>query len=63
MIYSRAGYVDRADHVFWSNIEEDATLMLIAIRDIKMSMAQYTATQYEINWHIRDQGATSHRQW
>ena len=56
MIYSRASYIDRVEiKSFNRNIEEDATLMLIALRDIKRSMAEYCATQYEINWHIRDQ--------
>lgn len=55
MIYSRASYVDRVEiKSFNRNIEEDATFMLIALRDIKQSMAVYCATQYEINWHIRD---------
>lgn len=55
MIYSRASYVDRVEITsFGRNIEEDATLMLIALRDIKQSMAGYCATQYEINWHISD---------
>lgn len=55
MIYSRASYVDRVEiKSFGRNIEEDATLMLIALRDIKQSMAGYCTTQYEINWHIRD---------
>lgn len=56
MIYSRASYVDRVEiKSFNRNIEEDVTLMLIALRDIKLSMAGYCATQYEINWHVRDQ--------
>lgn len=56
MIYSRASYVDRVEITsFGRNIEEDVTLMLIALRDIKQSMTGYCATQYEINWHIRDQ--------
>lgn len=55
MIYSRASYVDRVEiKSFGRSIEEDATLMLVALRDIKKSMAGYCATQYEINWHIRD---------
>lgn len=55
MIYSRASYVDRVEiKSFNRNIEEDATWMLIALRDIKMSMKRYCATQYEINWHVRD---------
>lgn len=55
MIYSRAGYVDRVEiKAFNRNIEEDATLMLIALRDIKQSMEGDCASQYEINWHIRD---------
>lgn len=56
MIYSRASYVDRVEiKTFNRNIEEDVTLMLIALRDIKQSMVGYCATQYEINWHVRDQ--------
>lgn len=55
MIYSRGSYVDRVEiKSFNRNIEEDVTLMLIALRDIKQSMAGYCATQYEINWHVRD---------
>jgi hypothetical protein len=55
MIYSRASYIDRVEiKSFSRNIEEDATLMLIALRDIKKSIAGYCATQYEINWRIRD---------
>lgn len=55
MIYSRASYVDRVEiKSFNRNIEENATLMLIALRDIKQSMKCYYASQYEINWHIRD---------
>lgn len=56
MIYSRASYIDRVEITsFGRNIEEDATFMLIALRDIKASVKGYCATQYEINWHIRDQ--------
>lgn len=55
MIYSRASYIDRVEILsFGRNIEEDSTLMLIALRDIKKSMAGYCATNYEINWRIRD---------
>lgn len=55
MIYSRASYIDRVEITsFNRNIEEDVTLMLIALRDIKQSMTGYCATTYEINWHIRD---------
>lgn len=54
MIYSRVSYIDRVDITsFNRNIEEDVTLMLIALRDIKQSMAVYCAAQYEINWRIR----------
>lgn len=53
MIYSRASYVDRVEiKSFGRNIEEDATLMLIALRDIKESIKGYCATQYEIKWRI-----------
>ena len=56
MIYSRASYIDRVEITsFGRNIEEDATLMLINLRDIKMSVKGYCATQYEINWRVRDQ--------
>lgn len=55
MIFSRASYIDRVEiESFNRNIEEDATLMLVALRDIKMSMKGYCATQYEINWHVGD---------
>ena len=55
MIYSRASHIDRVEiHSFNRNIEEDATLMLIACRDIKASVREYCATNYEINWHVRD---------
>lgn len=55
MIYSRASYIDRVEiKSFNQNIEEDTTLMLIALRDIKMSIKGYCDTQYEINWHVRD---------
>ena len=56
MIYSRATYIDRVEiSSFGRDIEEDATWMLIALRDIKASLKGYCATQYEINWHISDQ--------
>lgn len=59
MIYSRAGYIDRVEiKSFDRNVEEDATLMLIALRDIKMSRESYFATQYEINWHISDRACS-----
>lgn len=55
MIYSRASYVDRVEiKSFGRDIEEDATLMLVALRDIKKSMTGYYETQYDIHWHIRD---------
>lgn len=55
MIFSRASYIDRVEITSYGrNIEEDATLMLIALRDIKQSTAGYCAVQYEINWHVRD---------
>lgn len=55
MIYSRSNYVDRVEiKSFNRNIEEDATLMLIALRDIKRSIATCCFTQYEINWHVTD---------
>lgn len=53
MIYSRASYIDRVEITsFGRNIEEDVTLMLVALRDIKQSMTGYYAAQYEINWHV-----------
>lgn len=56
MIYSRANYIDRVEVTsFGRNVEEDATWMLIALRDIKQSMKKYCATQYEIKWRVRDQ--------
>lgn len=58
MIYSRASYIDRVEITsFGRNIEDDATLMLIALRDIKMSLKGYCATQYEINWRICPQAS------
>lgn len=55
MIFSRASYIDRVEITsFNRNIEEDVTLMLIALRDIKASVKGYCAAQYEINWHISD---------
>ena len=55
MIYSRASYIDRVEITsFGRNIEEDATLMLTTLRDIKKSMNGYCDTQYEINWRISD---------
>ena len=55
MIFSRASYIDRVEiESFGRNIEEDATLMLVALRDIKMSMKGYCATQYEIKWRVKD---------
>lgn len=56
MIYSRTSYIDRVEiKSFDRNIEEDATLMLVALRDIKASVKGYCAAQYEINWRVRDQ--------
>lgn len=56
MIYSRASHIDRVEITsFGRNVEEDATRMLIALRDIKQSITGYCAVQYEINWHVRDQ--------
>lgn len=56
MIYSRASYIDRVEiKSFGRNIEENATWMLVALRDIKASMTGYCSTQYEINWRVRDQ--------
>lgn len=55
MIYSRASYVDRVEiKSFNRNIEEDVTLMLTTLRDIKESMNGDCDTQYEINWHVLD---------
>ena len=56
MIFSRASYIDRVEiKSFGRNIEDDATTMLIALRDIKLSLVGYCDAQYEINWHVRDQ--------
>lgn len=56
MIFSRASHIDRVEGTsFGRNIEEDATLMLITLRDIKASMRGYCAAQYEIKWRVRDQ--------
>ena len=56
MIYSRASYIDRVEITsFGRNIEDDVTLMLVTLRDIKASVKGYCAAQYEINWHVRDQ--------
>jgi len=53
MIYSRTTNVDRVEiKSFGRNIEEDVTLMLIALRDIKKSMEGYCDTSYEINWRV-----------
>ena len=53
MIYYRNGIVDRVEiKLFGRNIEEDATLMLIALRDIKKSMEGYCDTGYEIDWRV-----------
>lgn len=55
MIFSRASYIDRVEIMsFNRNIEEDTTLMLVALRDIKKSMSGHCAVQYDINWHVRD---------
>lgn len=59
MIYARMCYVDRVEiKSFGRNVEEDATLMLIALRDIKASMTDYCDTQYEINWHVTDRNCS-----
>lgn len=59
MIYSRMCYVDRVEiKSFGRNIEEDATLMLIALRDIKKSRECHCDTQYEINWHVTDRNSS-----
>lgn len=55
MIYSRMHYVDRVEiKSFDRNIEEDATLMLTTLRDIRKSMNGYCDVRYEINWHVSD---------
>lgn len=55
MIYSRMGYVDRVKiESFGRDVEEDVTLMLIVLRDIKMSKKNHCETQYEIDWHVTD---------
>lgn len=56
MIYYRNGLVDRVEiKSFGRNIEDDVTLMLIALRDIKKSMEEYCDTQYDINWRVNNQ--------
>lgn len=56
MIYYRNGLVDRVEiNSFGRNIEEDATLMLIALRDIEKSMEGYHDAQYEIHWRVNCQ--------
>lgn len=58
MIYSRASYIERVEiKSFGRLIEEDATLMLIALRDIKKSTEGYFPAQYEINWRVRPQAS------
>lgn len=55
MIFSRGSYVDRVEIMLFNrNIEEDVTLMLIALRDIKKSMSGYCNVKYDINWRVRD---------
>lgn len=59
MIYVRGCYVDRVEiKSFGRLVESDATLMLVALRDIKMSRLghcdTHCDTQYEINWHVTD---------
>lgn len=53
MIYVRGCYVDRVEiKSFGRLVEDDVTLMLIALSDIKMSSRGYCDVQYEINWHV-----------
>lgn len=55
MIYVRGCYVDRVEiKSFGRLVEDDATLMLIALRDIKMSRGGYCDATYEIDWHVTD---------
>ena len=55
MIYVRGCYVDRAEiKSFGRLVEDDVTIMLIAIRDIKRSKVGHCDVQYEINWHVTD---------
>ena len=55
MIYIRGCYVDRVEiKASGRNIEDDVTLMLVALRDIKKSRKSYCDAQYEINWHVTD---------
>ena len=55
MIYYRNGIIDRVEiKLFDRSIEEDVTLMLIALRDIKKSMERYCDTSYEIEWRVND---------
>lgn len=55
MIYVRGCYVDRVEiKSFGQLVEDDATTMLIALRDIKKSRVGHCNVQYEINWHVTD---------
>lgn len=55
MIYVRGCYIDRVEiKSFGKLVEDDATTMLIALRDIKRSRRSHTNVQYEINWHVTD---------
>lgn len=57
MIYSHATHVDRVEiKSYGRNIEEDATLMLITLRDIQKSMEGHCAAQYEIDWRANGRG-------
>ena len=56
MIYYRNGLIDRVEIAsFGRNIEEDVTLMLIALRDIEKSMEWHCDTQYDIKWRVNNQ--------
>lgn len=56
MIYYRNGLVDRVEiKSFGRNIEDDAILMLIALRNIKKSMEGDWDAQYDINWRVNVQ--------
>lgn len=55
MIYVRGCYVELVEiKSFGRLVEDDATTMLIALRDIKMSRGRHCDAQYEINWRVTD---------
>lgn len=59
MIYVRGCYVDRVEIKSFGRLtEDDATMMLIALRDIKMSRLSHCDAQYEIDWHVTDRNGS-----